>query len=100
MQYESTDKRQPFRKKIAVLIAFILLMLSRSWISDQITDRKDKRLFNLIAVTAMVAFMFIVFYYRTRAVEYLKYRPFVYLGILVYLAFFIFFFYIHFRTPA
>jgi hypothetical protein len=100
MQPKKTNQYHPLRKSLFISIALLLFMLSRSWVSDQIADRKDKNLFNLIAITAMVSFMFIIIHYKTKSVEYRKFRPLVYVGILVYLAFVIYFFYLHFTTQA
>lgn len=87
-------------KNIYIIIGVLLFILSRSWVSDQIANRKDKDLFNLIFTTVLFVFMFIVFYYKTKAGAYVKFRPLVYVGILVYLAFVIYFFYLHFTTQA
>lgn len=98
MQHKQANKQKPKNKNIFIIIGVLLFILSRSWVSDQITNRKDKDLFNLIFTTALFVFMFIVCYYKTKAGEYIKFRPLVYVGVLVYLAFVIYFFYSHFTT--
>jgi|GEM_PF-3034875 len=100
MYSQKTDKPKPFNKTVIILIGVMLFILSRSWISDQITDQKDKRLFNLIAITLLCCFMFMVSYRKLKAGEYIKYKPLLYVGVVVYLAFLTYFFYLHFTTPA
>lgn len=48
----------------------------------------------------MFSFMFVIVHYQTSKGDNLKYRPFVYVGILIYLTFLIYFFYLHFTMPV
>ncbi len=100
MQPEKTNQHQPQRRSLYIIIGLLLFMLSRTWISGLITDRKDKNLFNLVAITLMMVFVFIVCYRKTRAGEYIKYRPLLYIGILVWLVFITYFLYVQFATPV
>lgn len=85
-------------KKGMIPLVIVLFIIAKGILGLFLTNPRDTRMFNLIATSLLVLFFFLVVHHKTKTEETVKYRPLLYVGILIYLAFAISVLYLHFTT--
>lgn len=85
-------------KKGVTLLVIMLFIIIKGVVALYLTDPGVTRMFNLIVTSLMFLFVFMVVYHKTKKGEAVKYRPLLYVGTLIYLAFVVSVLYFHFTT--
>ncbi|MFZ6024254.1 MAG: hypothetical protein ACOYVG_07330 [Bacteroidota bacterium] len=85
-------------KKGMIPLVIVLFIIAKGILGLFFTDPRSVRMFNLVATSLMFLLLLLVVHYKTKTGEAVKYRPLLYIGVLIYLAFAIFILYLHFTT--
>lgn len=74
-------------KKGMIPLVIVLFFIVKGILGLFFANPRDTRMFNLITTSLLVLFLFLVIHHKTKTGEAVKYRPLLYVGILIYLAF-------------
>ncbi len=90
--------KKVIEKKGMIPLVIVLFIIVKGILDLFFINPRDARMFNLIATSLLVLFIFFVIRHKTKTGEAVKYRPLLYIGVLIYLAFAISVLYVHFTT--